>query len=298
MFDTHFIQLYRLAFGNYIRGGIYLADKKIRQKHEEDLKKLKAFRLMDDDFMTACFDGHPECVELILCIIMEKPDLVVLDVKVQHFIKNLQKRSVRLDVFATDSKGKKYNIEIQREDKGAGAKRARFNSSLIDSKIMETGTDFDDLPETFVIFITEKDVLGEGRPLYHIERYIMESEKIFDDKAHIIYVNGEYRGNNPLGYLMADFNCTEPSKMYYNKLKERVAYFKETKEGVAIMCKAIEEMRAQEREEGRLEGQQELLLMQIHKKAAKGKTLEQIAEELEETVEVILPLYQKILAEH
>ena len=232
---------------------------------------------------------------------MEKPDLVVVDMKVQYFVKNLQKRSVKLDVFATDSKGKKYNIEIQRDDKGAGAKRARFNSSLIDSKVMETGSDFDDLPETFVIFITEKDVLGEGRPLYHVERYIMESEKIFDDKAHIIYVNGEYRGDNQLGHLMADFNCTEPSKMYYIRLKERVAYFKETKEGVAIMCKAIEEMRAQEREEGRMEGkiegQQEHLMMQIYKKITKGKSLERIADELEETIEVILPLYEKALVE-
>ncbi len=270
-----------------------MTNKRIRKKHEEDLKKLKAFRLMDDDFMTACFDGHPECVELILRIIMEKPDLIVKEVKVQYFIKNLQKRSVRLDVFATDSKGKKYNIEIQRDDKGAGAKRARFNSSLIDSKIMETGRDFEDLPETFVIFITEKDVLGEGRPLYHIERYILESEKLFNDKAHIIYVNGEYRGDNPLGHLMADFNCTEPSKMYYNKLKERVAYFKETKEGAAIMCKAIEELVAQEREEARLDH----LLELISKKITKGKPLEQIADELEETVEVILPLYEKILAE-
>lgn len=265
----------------------------MKQKHKEDLKRLMAFRLMDDDFMTACFDGHPECVQLILRIIMEKPDLIVTDMKVQYYIKNLQKRSVRLDVFATDSTGKKYNIEIQREDKGAGAKRARFNSSLIDSKIMEKGTDFDDLPETFVIFITENDVLGEGRPLYHIERYIMESKRTFGDEAHIIYVNGEYRGDDALGHLMEDFHCTKPANMYYTELKERVSYFKKTKEGVTIMCKAIEEMRAQEREEARLDH----LLELISKKIAKGKSLEQIADELEETIEVISPLYQKVLVE-
>lgn len=98
-----------------------MTKEQLRQKHEENLKKLKAFRLMDDDFMTACFDGQPECVELILQIIMSKPDLKVIDVKVQCFIKNLLKRSVKLDIFATDGIGKKYNIEIQREDKGAGS---------------------------------------------------------------------------------------------------------------------------------------------------------------------------------
>ena len=50
------------------------------------------------------------------------------------------------------------------------------------------------------------------------------------------------------------FHCAEPEKMYYNVLKDRVSYFKKTKEGEAIMCRAIEEMRNQEREEGRLEG--------------------------------------------
>ena len=67
------------------------------------------------------------------------------------------------------------------------------------------------------------------------------------------------------------------------------------------MCKAIEEMRAQEREEGRmegrLEGRQEQLLTLISKKMEKGKSLEQIADEIEETVEAILPLYEKVLSE-
>lgn len=226
-------------------------EEQIAYKHEQDMERLRAFRLMDDDFMTVCFDGSPESVQLVLQIIMNKPDLKVLDVKVQYFIKNLLKRSVCLDVLATDYDGKKYNIEIQRADKGAGSKRARFNSSLIDSKVMETGARFDDLPESYVIFITENDVMGMGEPLYHIERCVLESGMLFGDDAHIIYVNGTYRGSDPIGRLMADFNCTEPSKMYYNVLKNRTGYFKETREGVAIMCKAIEDMRNQEREEGR-----------------------------------------------
>ena len=59
---------------------------------------------------------------------------------------------------------------------------------------------------------------------------------------------------------MRDFHCTEPEQMYYNVLKDRVSYFKKTKEGEAIMCRAIEEMRNQEREEGRLEGKTETMI--------------------------------------
>ncbi len=252
------------------------------QNYRDDLAKIQAFRLMDDDFMTACFDGSPECVELVLRIILGKDDLVVTEVKVQHFIKNLMNRSVKLDVFATDSIGKKYNVEIQRDDKGAGVKRARYNSSLIDSKIMETGTEFADLPESYVIFITEKDVLKRGEPLYHIERCVMETGECFGDESHIIYVNGTYRGDDPLGHLMSDFNCTKPTDMYYNKLKERVKYFKETKEGVATMCKAIEEMRREEREagkiEGKIEGKKEGKSELLSAMSNNGMTDEKIAE--------------------
>lgn len=88
-------------------------------------------------------------------MILEKTDLRVAEVKVQYTIKYL--RSVRLDIFAVDSTGKRYNIEIQRDDRGAGAKRARHNSSLIDANILLSGDDAENLPENFVIFITEQD---------------------------------------------------------------------------------------------------------------------------------------------
>ena len=56
------------------------------------------------------------------------------------------------------------------------------------------------------------------------------------------------------------FHCTELEKMFYNVLKDRVSYFKKTKEGEEIMCRAIEEMRNQEREEGKIEGTTETMI--------------------------------------
>ena len=147
----------------------------IEQKHQEDLQRLKNFRLLDDDFLTKCFDGNTECIELVLRIVMNMPDLNVLDVRTQVFVENLLNRSVRLDVLATDNAGRKFNIEIQRADKGAGRKRARYNSSMMDANLLNKGDDFDLLPETYVVFITENDVMKKGKPLYQIERCILET---------------------------------------------------------------------------------------------------------------------------
>ena len=122
--------------------------EQIDQKHQEDLQRLRGFRLLDDDFLTKCFEGDPKYIQLVLRIVLEKPDLVVEDVRTQVFVENLLNRSVRLDVLATDSLGQTINVEIQRSDKGAGRKRARYNSSMMDANLLHKSEDFDQLPET------------------------------------------------------------------------------------------------------------------------------------------------------
>ena len=219
-------------------------------KYQEDLQRLRGFRLIDDDFLTKCFEGNTECIELVLRIVLDMSDLNVLDVRTQVFVENLLNRSVRLDVLATDRAGRKFNIEIQRADKGAGRKRARYNSSMMDANLLKKGEDFNNLPETYVVFITENDVMGKGIPLYQIERSILETGERFEDGTHILYVNGAYRDESQIGKLMHDFSCTDPSEMYYDVLADRVKFFKESKEGIAVMCKAMEDMRNQTLKEG------------------------------------------------
>ena len=251
------------------------------QKHQEDLQRLKNFRLLDDDFLTKCFEGDMAGIELVLQIILEKMDLKVLDVHTQVFVENLLNRSVRLDILATDSTGAKLNVEIQREDKGAGRRRARYNSSMMDANLLKKGEDFDQLPETWVIFITENDVMGKGRPLYPIERCFLENGEKFEDGSHILYVNGAYRGDTPIGRLMHDFSCTDAADMYYGKLAERVRFFKESKEGIQIMCRAMEDMRDQLLREGIKEG------MRQGKRAGKKEVAKKMLEDGTITMEKI-----------
>ena len=224
--------------------------EQIDQKHQEDLQRLRGFRLLDDDFLTKCFEGDTASIELVLQIVLEKPDLKVLDVRTQVFVENLLNRSVRLDILATDSTGAKLNVEVQRSDKGAGRKRARYNSSMMDANLLKKGEDFDKLPETWVIFITENDVMGKGLPLYPIERCFLGTGERFEDGSHILYVNGAYRSDTPIGKLMHDFSCTDAADMYYGILADRVRFFKESKEGIKIMCRAMEDMRDQTLKEG------------------------------------------------
>ena len=93
-------------------------------------------RLIDDDFLRLYFNDNPEGVEYILNILLERHDLKVLHSETQCEYRSLSGRSVSLDIYAEDIDGKRYNIEIQRADSGAISKRARFHSSMLDTKLL------------------------------------------------------------------------------------------------------------------------------------------------------------------
>lgn len=213
------------------------------------LERLKTLRFMDDDFMVAVFQKHA-CTELLIRILMDRDDLIVKNVSVQKEFRNLEGRTVKLDIFAEDAEGKVYDIEIQRSDKGAGRQRARYNSSLMDSHTLDHGDEFDDLPESHVIFITESDILKGNLPIYHIDRIIRETGEEFRDGSHIIYVNSLIQNDTALGRLMHDFHCTNPDEMKYKILADEARYYKETEGGQETMCRAFEEVKNEGIEQG------------------------------------------------
>ena len=261
------------------------------KKHQEDLQRLRGFRLLDDDFMTKVFEDI-SCAELLLRIILNDEGIRVLEAHSQRGIKNLQGRSVKLDILAVDSHNRVFNVEVQRSDRGAGAKRARYNSALIDANVTEPGDQYEDLNETFVIFITENDVMKAGLPIYHIDRVVRETGKLFEDEEHIIYVNSQIKDETKLGRLMHDFSCTDAKDMYNKVLADRVRYFKEDERGVEIMCREMEIMRNQTHEEGIEKGRIMQLIKQVCVKMQKFSSAEEVANDL---VEQDVPLIQKIM---
>ena len=223
----------------------------------EYLAEIERMRLMDDDFMSKCLENAQECIELMLRIILGKKDLQVVKSQTEYPIKNLQGRGVRFDVFARDSKGNEYDIEIQRSDRGAEPKRARYNAALMDANALKSGDDVGRLRDTYVIFITENDVMGEGLDVYVYDRVEKKTKRRLLDGSHIVYVNGETRSATEIGRLMHDLRCSDAAKMHFNVLKKRVGEFKNSDEGRHIMCEAIERIAARREREGERKGERE-----------------------------------------
>ena len=231
----------------------------------EYLAEIERMRLMDDDFMSKCLENAPECIELMLRIIIGKKDLKVVKSQTEYPIKSLQGRGVRFDVFARDSEGREYDIEIQRSKYGAEPKRARYNSALMDANALKSSDNFGKLRDTYVIFITENDVMKHGKDAYSYQRREDDTGECLGDGTHIIYVNGATRSATEIGKLVHDLLCRDAAKMYFDVLRKRVSQFKNSEEGRHYMCEAMEKIKA--------EGKRETMLATAKRLLANGKLM-------------------------
>ena len=266
----------------------------LEQRYERYKEKIKHFTIMNDIFMRNVLK-EISCTEYILQVIMNKKELTVIDQTLQKDYKNLQGRSAILDCVAKDAENNFFNVEIQGENDGASPKRARYHCGLLDMNLLNPGDLFDNLPETYVIFITKNDVLGYNLPINHIRRRSNETGEIFEDGQHILYVNSKKQDNTELGRLMHDLHCEEADKMYSNVLSARVQQLKETEEGVKTMCQELEEIYNEGEQSGFLRGEQSGVQKGELKKAREttlallemGMSVEQIAKAVNLSIETI-----------
>ena len=253
-----------------------IQDCELEARYEKYKNIVKNLTLMSDIFMRNVFK-QKECLEYVLQVIMEKPDLSVTDQVIQKDYKNLQGRSAIMDCVARDSNGKQFDVEIQQDNEGASPKRARYHSGLMDMNILNPGQDFDELPESYVIFITRDDVLGYGLPAYHIDRQIKELDKEFQDEAHIIYVNSRKQEDTALGRLMHDLHCKSADEMHSPVLAKRMNELKETQKGVELMCKEMEKIYSEGLESGEKRGELKAKKETVLSLAEMGLPVETIA---------------------
>ena len=228
--------------------------KSTRKKMDalEKKKIIASLTLMDDIFMQVVLEEQA-CTEYILQTILDKSSLKLMEQRLQKRLPNLHGRALVLDCLCTDEKGLLYNIEVQNSSAGAIPKRARYHAALMDTHTLKKGEKFSKLPESYVIFITDKDVLGEGEQLYQIERVIRKSGNLFRDGSHILYFNTARQDDNALGKLAKDFKEANPKEIQSEVLSHRVSSLKEGKldrEGEKKMNVLLEKYRKKAVEEG------------------------------------------------
>jgi hypothetical protein len=212
--------------------------KKYRKEVQELIAKMTLF---DDDLMSKVFEHNLDATTLVLRIVLQNDNIRAISARGQSELinPNVGGRNIQLDILAEDENGKQYNIEVQRSNRGADVKRARYHSASLDVRMLSKGVLFNELNESYVIFITENDYFGLGEPIYKIERCLLNNNNCVNDGSHIIYINGSYVGDDSIGKLIHDFKCKKSKDMYYPELADGVRHFKE-EGGNGVMCELVE----------------------------------------------------------
>ena len=156
-----------------------------------------------DDFMFCKVMAKPElCRGILELILDQKIKEAKLVVNIQGIMKNAYfAKGIRLDVLVDDEEHSRYNIEMQVRRIHALPKRARYYSGQMDLDMLQQGMEYEELPDTIVIFLCMFDPFGRGRCLYTFQRQCREEPDLYlEDGTKMVFVNakGETNQVNPL----------------------------------------------------------------------------------------------------
>jgi len=231
-------------------------------------KTLKELTIKDSFMFGAVMVDEENCkgfLELALDFPIEK----VTVSKEKSIVYHPEYKGVRLDVIARDEKQTRYNVEMQVTEKPALGKRTRYYHSQLDMEILETGKDYRQLPDTYVIFICDYDPFGARKYRYTWETICREKPMIsLQEGRHTIIFStcGENDDEVPeelvkfLKYVGAGLeeSIEDYEDAYVQKLQTSVKNIKTSREMEAkymlLLKEWIEEEREDAREEGRTEG--------------------------------------------
>jgi len=191
---------------------------------------IENFRPIDDKMMNVIFKNNIPLIQRMIQIILDKQSLVITSLSSQNHIDYLiGRKSVILDIKAVDDDGKIYNIEMQRNPKGAVTRRARYHHSVIDVNEMDKSNDYMLLPDCYVIFITETDTFHDGKLIHKFCMYDVDNEKYANDGQYTVYLNTDFNYddvNTDLLKLIHDIREPDPKNMYLSEFKQAMKYCK------------------------------------------------------------------------
>lgn len=252
------------------------------QRQQELYELIQQYTLMSDLFMSTVLADKEAC-QHVLRIILKDPGLIVREVVVQKTMSQLYGKSSRLDVTAEDSKGRLLNIEVQNQPEKNHARRLRFYSGVMANRLLSCGDDYSKLPDQIMIYISSSDIWKKGLVLYEFQMTESTLGISAGDGLRYIYVNMEIDDGSAIAKLMQYFKTADPLDQSQGALSQQVNYYKINREGLTIMCEICEKLR----NDGRAEGIAESNIQYAKKLAAKGMSLDEIAQIAETDVATV-----------
>ena len=180
----------------------------------EELQKVwkqqwKKLTLADDFIFSRIMQNTEVCKEVLELLLKIKISHIEFPVA-QKVIQTLKaSKGVRMDVYVQEPNGQRvFDIEIQSVITKEEALRARYYQGMLDLDNLLKGSDYVELPQTYIIFLCMNDPFDLNLPIYEPHSYIDPSNQHpYDDKTKKIFYNvknqrkytpGILRGRKPL----------------------------------------------------------------------------------------------------
>lgn len=236
------------------------------------------------------------CRKMLEIILKVKIQKVVIADKEKTIDITPDGKSVRLDVYVEDESGTIYNIEMQVSSKRDLPRRSRYYQGMIDLNLIEKGAKYSGLKKSFVIFICLFDPFQKNLPVYIFTNKCTEMPELeLGDGTAKVFINpfGKTEGLSEdmkafLKYLregITDGNAfTDELEQEVEKARNHVEWRKEYMSWRLEFEDAIDDAMAEGEARGEVRGEERKLIELVVRKLRKHKTIDQIADELEEDV--------------
>ena len=260
-----------------------------------------------DNFMFGAVMLNPEIckgvLERSLGIEIERVEIS----KERSIVYNPEYKGIRLDAYAKDENNTRYDVEMQVLRKSAIQKRARYYHGQIDMEILLSGLPYEELPDTYVIFICDFDPFNKKKYRYTCKTICEEVPELqMDDGAHTVFLSTKGENKEEVPKELVDFlefvgkplseSEAEQDDIFIQKVQTTIREVKKSREmGARYMT--FEELLKDERAEGRAEGDRNRLITTVQKKLAKGDSVEKIADDLVEELSVIREIIKELQLE-
>ena len=256
---------------------IYARETDSRIRHREFLLQgVEDLTLLDDTFMKIALNDIEACQHVIR-ILMDDPSIEIVEVRSQYRISKLVSKDAVLDILAEDTQGRVYDLEIQRKTTLDHARRTRRYNAMVDAEYLEKGKEYSEMPEVYVIYISETDIWKTRRTESTVEKHFKGQMTEYDDGQHTIYINAAINDGSPKAALMQYFKTCDPDDMSQGALSRRVRYLKREKGGIEEMCEYSERIFNGGREEER-----RAMIRSMKKQGIDEETIKKILENLQE----------------
>ena len=260
---------------------------------------------LSNDFMFGEVMIRPEICRMFLEALLDKKIARIEYINKQQDVSNsYTSHGIRMDVYLRDEANTVYSIEMQTKVGPVLFKRIRYYQGMIDRHNLPKAKHYSLLPESFIIMICTKDLIGRGLAVYKRKIAIEDCEDFdYNDGTHVYLLNSMYTRANAEMPILEFLDCirtndTNEDKYSSPLMKEvcpaivevrndpgkEAEYMTWQTKMMDIEFEAMEKGRAEGIEEGRTEGIEEGIKNLVH-------TLHSLSIDQDTTVRQIVDRY-------